>query len=63
LNLAQDNPRYDNLGYLITLAFSTAGLYVVTRWPTTRRGLIVSALLLVATLAAFVWLLTQDRRQ
>ena len=63
--------RVDMLG----LALSTAGLYVVTRWPTTWRGVIVSALLLVAAiytrqshglaapLAAFVWLLTQDWRQ
>ena len=60
---------------MLALAFSTAGLYVVARWPTTRRGLVVSALLLVAAiytrqsyalaapLAAFVWLWTQDRRQ
>jgi len=60
---------------MLALAFSTAGLYVVARWPTTWRGLIVSALLLVAAictrqsyglaapLAAFVWLWTQDRRQ
>jgi len=60
---------------MLALALSTAGLYVVARWPTTWRGLVVSALLLVAAictrqsfglaapLAAFVWLLTQDRRQ
>jgi len=60
---------------MLALALSTAGLYVVARWPTTRRGLVVSALLLVAAaytrqsyglaapLAAFVWLWTQDRRQ
>ncbi|MGD1995122.1 MAG: glycosyltransferase family 39 protein, partial [Anaerolineae bacterium] len=60
---------------MLALALGTAGLYVVTRWPTTWRGLIVSALLLVAAiytrqsyglaapLAAFVWLLTQDWRQ
>jgi hypothetical protein len=60
---------------MLALALSTAGLYVVTRWPATRRGLIVSALLLVAAiytrqsyglaapLAAFVWLLAQDRQQ
>jgi 4-amino-4-deoxy-L-arabinose transferase-like glycosyltransferase len=60
---------------LLALALSTAGLYVVARWPTTRRGLVVSALLLVAAvytrqsyalaapLAAFVWLWTHDRRQ
>ncbi len=60
---------------MLALAFSTAGLYVAARWPTTRRGLVVSALLLVAAiytrqsyalaapLAAFVWLLTQDWRQ
>ncbi|MEE8392089.1 MAG: glycosyltransferase family 39 protein [Anaerolineae bacterium] len=60
---------------MLALAFSTAGLYVVTRWPSTRRGLFTLALLLVAAiytrqsyglaapLAAFVWLWTQDRRQ
>jgi len=60
---------------LLALALSTAGLYVAARWPTTRRGLVVSALLLVAAiytrqsyalaapLAAFVWLWTHDRRQ
>ena len=60
---------------MLALALSTAGLYVVARWPTTWRGLIISALLLVAAiytrqsyglaapLAAFVWLLTQDWRQ
>jgi len=60
---------------MLALALSTAGLYVVARWPTTRRGLVVSALLLVAAiytrqsyalaapLAAFVWLWTHDRRQ
>ncbi|MCK4314502.1 MAG: glycosyltransferase family 39 protein, partial [Anaerolineae bacterium] len=60
---------------MLALALSTAGLYVAARWPTTRRGLVISALLLVAAiytrqsyalaapLAAFVWLLTQDWRQ
>jgi hypothetical protein len=60
---------------MLALAFSTAGLYVVTRWPTTWRGVLVSALLLVAAiytrqsyglaapLAAFVWLWTHDRRR
>ena len=60
---------------MLALVFSTAGLYVLVRWPTTRRGLVVSALLLVAAiytrqsyglaapLAAFVWLWTHDRRQ
>ena len=60
---------------MFALALSTAGLYVVTRWPTTWRGLVVSALLLVAAiytrqsyalaapLAAFVWLWTQGRQQ
>ncbi|MDY6875772.1 MAG: glycosyltransferase family 39 protein [Chloroflexota bacterium] len=60
---------------MLALALSTAGLYVVVRWPATWRGLSISALLLVAAiytrqsyglaapLAAFVWLLTQDRRQ
>ncbi len=60
---------------MLALALSTAALYVVARWPTTGRGLLVSALLLVAAiytrqsyglaapLAAFVWLLTRDWRQ
>ena len=60
---------------MLALALSTAGLYVAARWPTSRRGLVVSALLLVAAiytrqsyalaapLAAFVWLWTHDRRQ
>lgn len=60
---------------MLALALSTAGLYVLVRWPTTRRGLVVAALLLVAAiytrqsyglaapLAAFVWLWTHDRRQ
>ena len=60
---------------MLALALSTAGLYVIVRWPTTWRGVIVSALLLVAAvytrqsyglaapLAVFVWLLTQDWRQ
>lgn len=60
---------------MLALALSIAGLYVVARWPTTRRGLVVSALLLVAAiytrqsyalaapLAAFVWLWTLDRRR
>jgi hypothetical protein len=60
---------------MLALALSTAALYVVTRWPTTWRGLVVSALLLVAAIytrqsyglaapmAAFVWLLLQDWRQ
>jgi len=60
---------------MLALALSTAGLYVVARWPTTRRGLIIAALLLVAAiytrqsyalaapLAACVWLWTHDRRQ
>lgn len=59
----------------LALALSTAGLYAVARWPATRRGLIVSGLLLVAAiyarqsyalaapLAAFVWLWTHDRRR
>ena len=59
---------------LLALAFSTAGLYAAVRWPATRRGLVVSGLLLVAAiytrqsyalaapLAAFVWLWTHDRR-
>ena len=60
---------------MLALALSTAGLYVLVRWPTTWQGLVISALLLVAAvytrqsyglaapLAAFVWLWTQDRRQ
>lgn len=60
---------------MLALALSTAGLYVVVRWPATWRGLVISALLLVAAiytrqsyglaapLAAFVWLLAQDWRQ
>ncbi|UCC63153.1 MAG: glycosyltransferase family 39 protein [Anaerolineae bacterium] len=59
---------------LLALAFSTAGLYAAVRWPATRRGLVVSGLLLVAAiytrqsyalaapLAAFVWLWAHDRR-
>ena len=60
---------------MLALALSTAGLYVLARWPTIRRGLIASALLLIAAiytrqsyalaapLAAFIWLWTHDRRQ
>jgi hypothetical protein len=60
---------------MLALALSTAGLYVIARWPTTWRGVLISALLLVAAiytrqsyglaapLAAFVWLLTYDWRQ
>jgi len=61
---------------MLALALSTAGLYVVVRWPMGWRGLLVSALLLVAAiytrqsyglaapLAAFIWLLlTQNWRQ
>jgi 4-amino-4-deoxy-L-arabinose transferase-like glycosyltransferase len=60
---------------MLALALSTAALYVIVRWPTTWRGVIASALLLVAAvytrqsyglaapLAVFVWLLTQDWRQ
>lgn len=60
---------------LLALALSLAALYVVARWPTTRRGLVVSGLLLVAAiytrqsyalaapLAAFVWLWTHDWRR
>jgi len=57
----------------LALALSAAGLYVVFRWPTARRGLIISGLLLVAAIytrqsyalaapfAALVWLWTHDR--
>lgn len=60
---------------LLALALSTAALYTVSRWPRTRRGLIVTGLLLVAAvytrqsyglaapMAAFAWLWAQDRRQ
>ena len=60
---------------MLALALSTAGLYVARRWPSTWRGLVVSALLLVGAIytrqsyglaapaAAFFWLWTQDRRQ
>jgi hypothetical protein len=60
---------------MLALALSTAGLYVIARWPTAWRGVLVSALLLVAAiytrqsyglaapLAAFVWLFTHDWRQ
>ena len=60
---------------MLALALSLAGLTVLARWPLARRGLIVSALLLVAAvytrqsyglaapLAAFAWLWTQARRR
>jgi hypothetical protein len=60
---------------MLALAFSTAGLYVLTRGPRARRGTILGALLLTAAiytrqsyalaapLAAFVWLWTQERRR
>ena len=60
---------------MLALALSTAGLYTVVRRPATRRGLIISGLLLVAAiytrqsyalaapLAAFAWLWAHDRRQ
>jgi len=60
---------------MLALAFSTAGLYVLARWPTTRRGLLIAVSLLVAAiytrqsyglaapLAVFVWLWTHDRQQ
>lgn len=60
---------------LLAVAFSAAGLYVISRWPTGRWGVIISALLLVAAiytrqsyglaapLAIFVWLLTINWRQ
>lgn len=60
---------------MLALAFSTAGLYGVSRWADNRRGLIIAGVLLVAAiytrqsyalaapLGAFVWLLTQNRRR
>jgi len=60
---------------MLALAFSTAGLYGVSRWADNRRGLILAGVLLVAAiytrqsyalaapLGAFVWLLTQNRRR
>jgi hypothetical protein len=60
----------------LALGLSMAGLYIVTRWSDQRRGLILSAVLLSATVytrqsyalaapfAAFVWLLrTPPRRK
>jgi hypothetical protein len=60
---------------LFALALSTAALYILVRWPTTRWGLVAAGLLLTAAiytrqsyllaapLAAFVWLWTQERRR
>ena len=60
---------------MLALAFSTAGLYVVAQRPTTRGGIIMSALLLTAAiysrqsfalaapLAASVWLWSHNRIQ
>ncbi len=59
----------------LALAFATAALFVVARWPRARWGWLGSGLLLVAAaytrqsyalaapLAAFVWLWTQDKRR
>lgn len=59
---------------LLALALSSAGLYVLVRWPGTRRGTIGGGLLLVAAiytrqsyalaapLAACAWLWSQNRR-
>ncbi|MBN2500930.1 MAG: glycosyltransferase family 39 protein [Anaerolineales bacterium] len=60
---------------MLALLLSSAALYVAVRNPTTRRGLILTAALLVAAVytrqsyalaapfAAFVWMWTKDRRQ
>jgi hypothetical protein len=60
---------------MLALACSTAGLYLLARWPTARWSTVGSALLLVAAiytrqsyalaapLAAFLWLLMHDRRR
>ncbi|MFQ5616463.1 MAG: hypothetical protein ACE5GO_08395, partial [Anaerolineales bacterium] len=59
----------------LALAFATAALYVLARWPRTRGGLVGGGLLLVAAvytrqsyalaapLGGFVWLWTQERRK
>ncbi|NUM45434.1 MAG: exo-alpha-sialidase [Anaerolineales bacterium] len=59
----------------LALAFATAALYVMARWPKSRWGWIGGGLLLVAAaytrqsyalaapLAGFVWLFTQDKRK
>ena len=60
---------------MLALAFSTAGMYVVVRWTSTRRGLVIGGLLLVAAiytrqsfalaapLGTFVWLWMQNKRR
>lgn len=60
---------------MLALAFSTAGLYVISRWDEGRRDLVLAGILLVAAiytrqsyalaapLGAFIWLLVQDRRR
>jgi len=60
---------------MLALAFATGGLCVLARQPTTRKGIVLGSLLLVATiytrqsyalaapLAAFVWLWTHERRR
>ena len=60
---------------MLALAFSTAGMYVVVRWTSTRRGFVIGGLLLVAAiytrqsfalaapLGTFVWLLIQNKRR
>jgi hypothetical protein len=59
----------------LALGLSWAGLFVITRWPGTRKGLIWSAILLTAAIftrqssglaapfAAFIWLLYQKPRR
>jgi len=60
---------------MFALAFSTAGMYVVVRWTSTRRGFVIGGLLLVAAiytrqsfalaapLGTFVWLWMQNKRR
>ena len=60
---------------MLALAFSTAGMYVVVRWSSTRSGFIIGGLLLVAAiytrqsfalaapLGTFVWLWVQNKRR
>jgi hypothetical protein len=59
----------------LALGISWAGLFVITRWPNQRKGIIITALLLTgaiftrqsyglaAPFAAFVWLLSQKPRR
>ena len=60
---------------MLALAFSTAGMYVVVRWTSTRRGFVIGGLLLVAAiytrqsfalaapLGTFVWQWMQNKRR